>query len=186
MCRSKQTKNKKNKDKCANFEGASFNKDRCYATPAFILPSEKVQHSTTQIEYLASTREFIRDHDKKVKEYEEELDDLVSLSLSSTCPSLDPKICTAMSAGRITSNTSRYQPHHSAHRQSPPPHQHSQLPLQHLHPRPRKEVQDQRTKIIQPQLQLNWHRQHPRWRRRDHRVDGKETKEGDQRGWKQP
>jgi hypothetical protein len=39
MCRSKQTKNKKIKDKCANFEGASFNKDKSHATPAFILPS---------------------------------------------------------------------------------------------------------------------------------------------------
>jgi hypothetical protein len=43
MCRGKNGKNKKNKDQCKSYEGAILNKDRCYATPAFILPSEKVQ-----------------------------------------------------------------------------------------------------------------------------------------------
>lgn len=42
MCRAKQIKNKKNKAKCPNFEGPILNRDKCYATPAFILPSEKV------------------------------------------------------------------------------------------------------------------------------------------------
>ena len=42
MCRGKQTKNKKIKVRCPNFEGPVLNKDRCHATPAFILPSEKV------------------------------------------------------------------------------------------------------------------------------------------------
>jgi hypothetical protein len=79
MCRSKQAKKKKNKDNCLNYDGAIFNKDRCHATPAFILPSEKVPLFLIQIEYLATMREFIRDHDKKAREYEEELDDLVSL-----------------------------------------------------------------------------------------------------------
>ena len=42
MCRGKQLKNKKTRVRCPNFEGPVLNKDRCHATPAFILPSEKV------------------------------------------------------------------------------------------------------------------------------------------------
>ena len=43
MCRGKFFKNKKNKLKCACYEGPALNKDRCYATPTFILSSERVQ-----------------------------------------------------------------------------------------------------------------------------------------------
>jgi hypothetical protein len=39
MCRGKQLKNKKVRAHCPNFEGPLLNKDRLYATPAFILPS---------------------------------------------------------------------------------------------------------------------------------------------------
>ncbi len=42
ICKNKQIKHKKNKDSCKHYEGPIFNKDKCHATPAFILPSDKV------------------------------------------------------------------------------------------------------------------------------------------------
>ena len=68
ICKSKQIKRKKNKDSCKHYDGPVFNRDRCHATPTFILPSEKVLLFSIQNEYLLTTKELLQDHERKVKE----------------------------------------------------------------------------------------------------------------------
>jgi hypothetical protein len=41
-------------------------------------PLRKGRLASIQTDYLVSTREFIRDHEKKVREYEEQPEELVS------------------------------------------------------------------------------------------------------------
>jgi hypothetical protein len=49
LCRGKHIKNRKARPTCPNFEGPILNKDRLYATPAFILPSEKVPKLSSRL-----------------------------------------------------------------------------------------------------------------------------------------
>ena len=130
MCKSKQLKKKGKKTQCTNYEGPSFNRDRCHATPAFILPSEKVTPPLIQTEYLMTTREFLRDHEKKVKEYEEELHELVHVSLPSTCQSRGRRASTATCAGSRILSILRYQCVYTAYQFTAAPRQYPLLPLQ--------------------------------------------------------
>lgn len=61
----------------------------------------------TQQDYTASAGDFLRDHERKVREYEEEPEELVFPARFSWSPSRAPRTCTATSAARATRSTSR-------------------------------------------------------------------------------
>jgi hypothetical protein len=79
-----------------------FNRDQSHASPAFVLPTDKVFPSTTQDYYGMRRGEMLEEHELRFLNFTDEKSELVSMISLSMCLNRDQKTISAMSAAHTT------------------------------------------------------------------------------------